>query len=913
MRELGPRDRVGHYEILDTIGAGGMGKVLRARDLKLGRDVALKVLPAEVADQPERLARFRREAQILASLNHPRIGAIHGLEEADGILALSLELVEGEDLAQRLARGALPLDETLAVAGQIAAGLEYAHERGVVHRDLKPANVKTTPDGGVKILDFGLAKAYDSDPASGSGSDLASFSPTLSRHMSAAGIILGTAAYMSPEQARGRPVDKRADIWSFGVVLYEMLTGQRLFTGETVTDVLAAVVRQEISWDALPPATPPALRQLLRRCLERDAARRLRDIGEARIAIEDAIAQPEAARLVGSQGEAAQPQKRPVVPWVVAAALALALALVAWAPWRSAPLPSTPLRLSVELGANVTLPRPTGNPGTSMVLSPDGRLLVFVGQTGAGMRLLHVRRLEQALASPLPGTEGASHPFLSPDSRWIGFFADNKLKKIAVEGGPAVTLCDAVVDNRGGSWSQDGTILFAVAGEATLRRISAGGGAVAELPTSGEAAAAVDARWPQILPGGRAVIFTSGVSGNYDAASLVVQRLPDGPRKIVHKGGYQGRYVRSGHLLYMRGGALFAAPFDLERLEVVGASMPVLEGVASNPGAGGAQFTASDSGALVFIAGGSQVPPMPIAWLGRDGQARPLRPIPAIYFVIGFSPDGQRLAMDIRDGDEADIWIYEWARDAMYRLTSNPGQDVSPVWSPDGRWIAFSSTRGDQRTPNLFCQRADGTGEVLRLTESVTPQFPTSWHPSGRFLAFNDASGRTHISILELSGDGASGWKPAKASALQDSPSIQNNAAFSPDGRWVAYSSSETGILEVYVRPFPGAGGRVRVSTSGGQHPMWSRTRSELFYRASGENAIMVAPYRVEGDTFHVQRPNRWSATAIETRGPFRNFDIHPDGDRFAVMPSVGEERKRDHVTIILGFADELRRLVPVR
>jgi Protein kinase domain/WD40-like Beta Propeller Repeat len=910
VKELAAGARFGHYEILEAIGAGGMGKVLRARDLKLGRDVALKVLPAEVADQPERLARFRREAQILASLNHPRIGAIHGLEEADGILALSLELVEGEDLAQRLGRGALPVDETLAVAGQIAAGLEYAHERGVVHRDLKPANVKTTADGGVKILDFGLAKAYD-DPASASGS--ASFSPTLSRHMSAAGIILGTAAYMSPEQARGRPVDKRADIWSFGVVLYEMLTGERLFTGETVTDVLAAVVRQEISWDALPPATPEALRQLVRRCLERDAARRLRDIGEARIAIEDAIAQPNAARLGGNQGEAPQPQKRSAVPWVVAGALALALALVAWAPWRSAPLPSTPLRLSVELGADVILPRPTGNPGPSMALAADGRLLVFVGQTGAGTRLLHVRRLEQALASPLPGTEGASHPFLSPDSRWIGFFADNKLKKVAVEGGPTVTLCDSVVDNRGGSWSQDGTILFAVAGEATLRRISDGGGAVSELPNSGEAAAAVDARWPQILPGGRAVIFTSGVAGNYDAASLVVQRLPDGPRKIVHKGGYQGRYVRSGHLLYMRGGALFAAPFDLERLEVTGASMPVLEGVASNPGAGGAQFTASDSGALVFLAGGSQVPPMPIAWLGKDGQARPLRPTPAIYFVIGFSPDGQRLAMDIRDGVEADIWIYEWTRDAIYRLTSNPGQDVSPVWSPDGRWIAFSSTRGDQRTPNLYCQRADGTGEVLRLTESATPQFPTSWHPSGRFLAFNDTSGRTHISILELSGDEASGWKPAKASAFQDSPSIQNNAAFSPDGRWVAYSSSETGILEVYVRPFPGAGGRVRISTSGGQHPMWSRKRSELFYRASADNAIMVAPYRVEGDTFHADKPNRWSVTAIETRGPFRNFDLHPDGERFAVMLPVGQEPKRDHVTIILGFADELRRLVPVR
>ena len=467
-------------------------------------------------------------------------------------------------------------------------------------------------------------------------------------------MILGTAAYMSPEQARGKAVDRRTDIWSFGCVLYECLTAKLAFEGETVSDIVARILRGSpigARFRREPPTRARTAPALPRTRQQAPAARYRRSADRNR---ERDRAAPNAARLVGSPGECAHRCRsdRQCLGWWRRRSRSR------WRSWpgrpgASAPLPSTPLRLSVELESErhpvaTTDAATGGRPRWSV--SPDGRLLVFVGQTGAGTRLIHVRRLEQALAStPLPGTEGASHPFLSPDSRWIGFFADNKLKKVAIEGGPTVTLCDAVVDNRGGSWSPDGTILFAVAGEPTLRRISAGGGAVTELPTSGEAAAAVDARWPQILPGGRAVIFTSGVSGNYDAASLVVQRLPDGPRKIVHKGGYQGRYVRSGHLLYMRGGALFAAPFDLERLEIVGASMPVLEGVASNPGAGGAQFAASDSGALVFLSGGSQVPPMPIAWLGRDGQARPLRPTPAIYFVIGFSPDGQRLAMDIRD------------------------------------------------------------------------------------------------------------------------------------------------------------------------------------------------------------------------------------------------------------------------
>ncbi len=408
------------------------------------------------------------------------------------------------------------------------------------------------------------------------------------------------------------------------------------------------------------------------------------------------------------------------------------------------------------------------------------------------------------------------------------------------------------------------------------------------------------------------MLFTSGLSGNYDAASLVVQRLPAGSKKVVHRGGYHGRYLRSGHLVYLREGTLFAAPFDVERLELVGAPVPALEGIASNPGPGGAQFAASDSGTLVFLPGGSLVPALPIEWLDKDGRTRPLRAVAAIYFVIGFSPDGQRLALDIRDRAESDIWIYEWARDTLYRLTSHPGQDSSPVWTPDARRIAFASARADPRAPNLYWQRADGTGEAQRLTDSTSPQGLTSWHPSGRFLAFDEGSSRAHISILELEGDEASGWKPGRVSVFHDSAFYEGHAAFSPDGRWLAYQSNETGTLEVYVCAFPGPGGKVRVSTTGGSHAIWSRNRKELFYR-SPENVLMVAPYAVEGDAFRVEKPRPWSTAAIASRGPFRNFDLHPDGQRFAVMkPPAGEaESKRDHVTLIFNFADELRRVAP--
>ncbi len=892
---MSPGTKLGTYETLASLGAGGMGEVYRARDTKLNRDIAIKVLPAAFAQDSVRVARLRREAQVLASLNHPNVAAIHGLEESGGLVALALELVEGEDLAERLRRGAVPIEEAIAIAKQIAEGLEAAHEKGVIHRDLKPANVKVTNEDVVKILDFGLAKAYEGESTP---EGALSQSPTMSRQMTEAGVIFGTAAYMSPEQARGAKVDKRADIWAFGVVLFEMLTGKRLFTGETVSDTLAAVLRQEIDWKALPAATPPGVRELLSRCIERDPKRRLRDIGEARIALEEKHASPGAVR-VSSRGQA--------LPWVIALA-ATGAALALWAPWRTTPEPAPGLRLSVELGVKGSL---SINFGPAAILSPDGRLLVLVVSGGAdGDTLLHRRSLEQLDAVPIPGTEGARDPFFSPDGKWIAFFANGKLKKISISGGPAVALCDEA-EARGGTWAEDGTIVFTAALGGPSRVSSAGGTPqavktphpVSPHPNSNEGRY----RWPQALPGGKAVLFTAGRGGNFEGASLIVHTLEGDASKAVYRGGYFGRYLPSGHLVFIREGTLFAAPFDLDRLELTGEPVPALESVSANPGNGGAQFAFSRDGTLVYQRGEGLLT-TPIQWMDREGKLQPLRAAPGAYNNIRFSPDGERVALDVLEGNNRDVWIYDWERDNLSRFTFDPGDDNVPAWTPDGERIAFSSTRGDQSEGNLYWQRTDGTGETERLTESRKRQVPISWHPTGKFLAFREQSSEgTKIFILPLTGDETSGWKPGTPTALLDGSSSEFDAAFSPDGLWLAYASNELGRSEVFVRPFPGPGGKWQVSTDGGRMPMWNRTRSELLYRAA-EGRIKVASYTVEGGLFRPQTPRVWSPGLVPVRAQAVTYDLHPDGNRVAVLKASGEA---EHVTLIVDFFDELRRLAP--
>jgi len=907
---LTPGTRLGPYEVLSLLGVGGMGEVYRARDTQLNRDVALKILPDAVASDADRLARFTREAQTLAALNHPNIAAIYGIEESRDVRALVMELVDGEDLSAHIARGPMSLAEVVPIARQIAEALEAAHEQGIIHRDLKPANIKVRSDGTVKVLDFGLAKQGSGIGDQGSG---AANSPTLSIHVTEAGLILGTAAYMSPEQARGKPVDKRADIWSYGVVLYEMLTGQRAFKGDDVSETLASVLKDPPAFEKLPASTPPRLRRILERCLERDAKARLRDIGEARV---------ELAKIASGDGDlsvtsaiagasvAAAPGWPRALPWAMAGALALVLMLVLWAPWRSVVAAPTLLRLNAELGADVSLAFGSGDAAS---LSPDGAVVAFVAQSsGGGSPQLYVRRLNQPLATPLSGTEGASSPFFSPDGQSLAFFADGKLKRIAIIGGAAVTVGDAP-DPRGGAWGDDDTIVFVPNTRGNLVRVPSGGGAPEALTLFAEGE--VSQRWPQMLPGGKGVLFTSANSGiAYDDANLVVQALPTGVRTIIQRGGYHGRYLPSGHLVYMHGGTLFAAPFDLDRREVTGPPVPALEGVATNTVTGGAQFAVSASGTAVYLPGSNLSAGWPIQWIDRGGKTTPLRVTPANFLNPLFAPDGRRLAMQIADGGMPnDIWIYEWARDILTRLTFDPAQDLKPVWTPDGRRVVFASSRTNQVATNLFWQKADGTGDTQRLSESEQFQQPSSWDPSGTLLAFEQLNAATgwDSMLLPMAGDEASGWRPGQPTVFLNSPFHEIEAMFSPDGRWLAYASNESGRYEIYVRPFPGPGGKWQISADGGVTPTWSRAARELVY-GTPTGQIMVAAYVVEGDSFRAERPRLWPAGRYVARGS-RMFDLHPDGTRVAFAPvPLSPAVKQDKLTFLFNFFDELRRIAPV-
>jgi Tol biopolymer transport system component len=908
--------RLGSYEVLAKLGEGGMGEVYRARDTRLKREVAIKVLPETFATDADRLARFHREAEVLASLNHPNIAAVYGLEQVDTVTAIVLELVEGDTLADLIARGPLLLTALLPIARQLADALEAAHEKGIIHRDLKPANIKVTPDGTVKVLDFGLA-AVAQDPKTPNIN--ATHSPTLTL-ATQAGVIMGTAAYMSPEQASGAIADKRADVWAFGVVLWEMLTGRRLFDGETVSHTLAYVLTKEPDWSTLPTHTPASIRRLLRRCLEKDRKRRLADITSARLEIDDATMP--AGEQVGSTAPPATSTWRRVLPWAIAltAVVALGGVLALWAPWKPAPTARVS-KVLVDIGADASVST-AGAPGANIALSEDGRLLAYVAQRAAGsVPQIFVRRLDQLQATPLPSTDNATNPFFSPNGEWIGFFAEGKLRKVSTTGGSAIVLSDAP-NGRGAAWAEDGTIVFAAN--------STPGSGLSVVPDSGGTATTLTKpeseetlhRWPQTLLGGKAVLYTASArAGSFDDASLVVHMIPQGTRKIVHRGGYLGRYLPSGHVIYVNNATVFAVRFDLDRLETIGQPFPVLEGVTASSGTGAVQLAVSSSGTIAYLAGTFNTNETQILWMDAAGKTTPLQAMPTNWSNPQFSPDGTTLAIDVleRGSGNIDVWLYDLARDTPTRLTFDLGLDAKPVWTPDGKRIVFSSSRGDKTTFNLYWQRSDGTGDVQRLTESTNVQFASSWHPSGKFLAFYEQHPQAgmDLMILPVEGDEATGWKIGKPTPFLNTPFAEQEPMFSPDGRWLAYQSNASGGLSVFVRPFPGPGGQQQVSSGAAAgFPMWSRTRPELLFITFGPPQVMVAPYSAAGESFRADRPRPWSPPGRYLQRPrIRPVALHPDGRRVALGRGEDpqEATKADKLVFVFNIFDELRRLAPVK
>ena len=891
---LQPGRRLGPYEVVAAIGAGGMGEVYRAHDTKLHRDVALKILPDAFAADPDRLARFEREAQVLASLNHPNIAGIYGLEDADGVKALALELVEGPTLADRIAQGPIPVDDALPIARQIAEALEAAHDAGIIHRDLKPANIKLRPDGTVKVLDFGLAKlgAPDSSRASSS----ASYSPTLTTPaMTGMGVILGTAAYMAPEQARGKPVDKRADIWAFGCVLYEMLTGARAFDGDDVTVVMASIIKSEPEWHGLPPDTPRAVRMVLQRCLQKDPKQRLRDIGDARLALEGAFdAAPAAAAT-----PAMQPRPsawRRAAPWAggfAAGALLVAIAGAVTLTYRVDAEPVAPTRFAVTLPEGDRLP---GATGTLLAISPDGRTVLYrTMKSGENTFSLYRRTMDQLEATRIgDGNVGEALSF-SPEGRWIAFTVGTTLKKIPAAGGTAQTLAELPSTARGASWGADDTIVLGGQG-AGLIRVPAAGGAVATLttPDSGRL------HWyPQVLPGGRAVLYTSSEQ-RPDGGELEIVDLDTGERRVLLPGS-GGRVLPSGHLVFLRGGSLWAVAFDSSRLETIGTPVPVVEGVRVEPG-GAVQFAVAGDGTLTYLQGGIGTARR-LAWVDRQGREELIAAPPRFYVYPRLSPDASRVASDVRDL-ENDIWIWEFARQTLSRLTSDPAPDQYPAWTRDGRRILFFS--GRQGSLAAFSQAADGSGSAQRLGGAVSNIDQASVSPDGtRLLVRTRGPSSEDIATLSLDGTG-------RLEPLLQSKFTERNAEISPEGRWLAYQSDESGSMEVYVRPFPLVdSGRWQISAGGGGKPVWTRNGRELLY-LTAMATLMSVPIHPGPDFKFGNSTAIVDLSQYSLSGAGRDFDISPDGQRVLVLKDAVPQGADAQIHVVQHWLEDLKRLVPV-
>jgi eukaryotic-like serine/threonine-protein kinase len=880
--------RVGQYEVLEPLGAGAMGQVFRARDLKLGRFVALKTLPEQLPRDAERLARFEREARVLASLNHPNIATLHEVADLGDTHVLVLELVEGETLAERIARGALPLGEALPIAAQIAAALEVAHEQGVVHRDLKPANVKLRADGTVKLLDFGLAKVLATH-ADGSGE--AEATVTGIGPSGAGGAVLGTPAYMSPEQARGLPVDKRADVWAFGCVLYEMLTGCRAFTGERATDVLVSVVDREPAFEALPAECPPALKRLLRRCLTKDARHRLRDIGDARLELADA-----GAGLADAGADLTQYKRRASA----LAALAV-LCIAAVATWLVLELRPSATAAAPRIARFVMAESATNSGGgAAIAISSDGKRIAYVNDRG-----LMLRSRDRLDATVVAGAAGLA-PFFSPDGEWLAFTDWYQLRKVPVAGGRAQTVAD-VGPSAMGTWSGGDLIVADMNG---FLRIPAAGGPSQRIDT--DLTPREQPLQPQYLAQRQAVLYTvtpspsqtPGLAANAPGARIEALDLRTGQRRVVVHGGGRARYLPTGHLVYAAGPTLYAVPFDVDSLAARGEPTAVL---TVN---GQLEFAVADDGTLVYqawpVAGTRE-----LVWVDRQGREEPVAAPPMRYTYPRLSPDGQRIGLDLVDNDDRDIWIFDLRRGTLERFTHDPAGNPIVAWSPDGRYLAFGSDRFG--VTNLFRQAADGSGEPERLIASADTQMPIAYAPDGRLL-FSQAVPGQQRDIYVLSLDAERHSTPLVATAANELM-----ADVSPDGRWVAYDSDESGQFEVYVRGYPNTeeGGRWQVSSGGGRQPLWSHDGRELLYRdfdgALLSVAVTLTPTFAPGPVAKLFDGPAYVGGGA--RGGGRTYDIAPDDSRFIMLKSRPADATdgSSQLVVVLDWFAELERLAPLR
>lgn len=868
-----------------------MGEVYRARDTRLHRDVAIKVLLPAVAGDPDRLARFRREAQVLASLNHPNIAHIHGLEEAADVTALILEFVDGEDLSQRVARGPLPLDEAMAIARQIAEALEAAHAHGIIHRDLKPANIKLRADGTVKVLDFGLAKAVEPAPDGEPGSPELANSPTLSIHATRAGIILGTAAYMSPEQARGKHVDKRTDLWALGCVLFELLAGRRAFQGEDTTDTIIALATKEPEWSALPVATPAAVRKLLRRMLEKDPRRRLDSAAVARLEIDDCVAAP-ASEAGGAAPPATAGRRYLRIAWTVAAVGAVVAVAVPPYWLRTARDSASGRDAPIHLLLSEEVPAWTAGSERSFAISPDGRRIVYVSSS-SGTPKLYLRDLSSVDASPIAGTDNALSPFFSRDGRQIGFFADGQIRVLPLAGGAPVILANAA-NARGAVWLPDDTIVYSPATDAGLWQVAASGGPPRLLAQPDPAKGERSYRWPEVLPGGDALLFTVGTSDilSFDDAKIAVRSMATGEQHEVLQGGSFATYAPTGELLYARDGAVLAVPFDARRRRTTGPPRTVLKGVVNYPHSGAAQFALSANGTLLYVSGKSESRSATLSWVSRSGAAEPLALPPAAYQWVTVSPDGRRAAVDI-DAANSNIWILDLERTAMTRLTM-AWSNNSPTWTPDGARIAFTSARGGVRGLFWLDVRAqDEQQPVFPLGRSAGPVGGNTWLPDGRTVIFDAASPGTGRDLWAVEVGTQGVLKP-----LLQTPFNESSPALSPNGRWLAYVSNETGRPEVYVQPYPGGGGKSRLSIDGGEYPLWANDGRDLFFR-SGDAIVAVSISPSAG------APPGQPRTLFRTRsaGP---FGLARDG-RFLVIDEVPRAATARPITVGLNWIETLK------